>query len=73
MGGQSRTEVNLQRLLRHCETMATEAQHKEAKVNWRLAKVYSLILAYPKSIYLVLRAFGYFMKKAFDYVYQQFC
>ena len=34
MGGQSRTEVNLQRLLRHCEAMVTEAQHKETKVNW---------------------------------------
>jgi len=38
MGRQSRTEINLQRLLRHCETMATESQHKETKVNWRLAK-----------------------------------
>ena len=34
MGGQSRTEINLQRLLRHCKTMVTEAQHKETKVNW---------------------------------------
>ncbi|XP_066924111.1 vesicle transport protein USE1-like [Clytia hemisphaerica] len=38
MGRQSKTEINLQRLLRHCETMATESQHKETKVNWRLAK-----------------------------------
>jgi len=39
MGALSRTEINLQRLLRHCETMATEAQHKEQKVDWRLSKV----------------------------------
>ena len=39
MGAMSRTEINLQRLLRHCETMATDAQHKEEKVNWRLSKV----------------------------------
>ena len=39
MGALSRTEINLQRLLRHCETMATEAQHNEQKVDWRLSKV----------------------------------
>lgn len=32
-------EINLQRLLSHCETLASDAQHKETKVNWRLSKV----------------------------------
>ena len=42
----SRTEINLQRLLRHCETIATDAQHKEEKVNWRLSKVTVIIKMY---------------------------
>lgn len=32
-------EINLQRLLTHCETLASDAQHKETKVDWRLSKV----------------------------------
>lgn len=37
-----KVEINLQRLLMHCETMATDAQQNETKVNWRLAKYLKL-------------------------------
>lgn len=38
MGGQSKTHINISRLLAQCESMAAHAQHKERKVDWRLAK-----------------------------------
>ncbi|XP_057309915.1 vesicle transport protein USE1-like [Hydractinia symbiolongicarpus] len=38
MGKSSRKEINIRRLLAQCEVMASDCQHNECKIDWRLAK-----------------------------------
>lgn len=46
MGKSSKSEINIRRLLAQCEVMASDCQHNECKIDWRLAKVSSIVLCF---------------------------